>query len=64
METPSEFDDEPVVPDNSSAEITDDGRVRTDNQKNPVTPEDVGKMAESEREIEHRRTIVDHDGAL
>lgn len=64
METPSEFDDESVVPDNSTAEITEDGRVRTDQQKNPLTPEDVGKIAESEREIERRRTIVDHDGAL
>lgn len=48
----------PVPPENSSAEIGPDGRVRTDRGKRPITEADVKKMAESEIDVpDQPRTI-------
>lgn len=38
-----------VLPENSTAEIDGQGRVRTDRGKRPVTPEDVAAMANAEQ---------------
>lgn len=49
----------PELPQNSTAEIGPDGRVRTDRGKRPITEEDVKKMAESEVNVPDPPRVIE-----